>query len=83
METNVKTQGKNSKTASIKLQEIVLDAGNKLRVRRMQCSTRWGRNDFFFNAQYTSKKWGRKWTVLSTKKSYFSAQRNSSRQINK
>jgi hypothetical protein len=24
-----------------------LDGGNKLRVRKMQCSTRWGRNDFF------------------------------------
>jgi hypothetical protein len=40
METNVKTQGKNSKTALIKLQEIVFNAGNKLRVREMQCSTR-------------------------------------------
>jgi hypothetical protein len=60
METQVKTQRKNGNTASTKLQEIVLDAENKSRVRKMQCSTRWGRNGFFFNAPYTSKKWGRK-----------------------
>jgi hypothetical protein len=47
METNVKTQGKNGKTASIKLQKIDFDTGSKLRVKKMQCSTRWGRNDFF------------------------------------
>jgi hypothetical protein len=40
METNVKTQRKNYNTVSIKLQEIVLDVGNKLRARKMQCSTR-------------------------------------------
>jgi hypothetical protein len=40
METKVKTQGKNGKTASIKLQEIVLDARSKSRVKKMQCSTR-------------------------------------------
>jgi hypothetical protein len=40
METKVKTQGKNGKTASTKLQEIVFNAGNKLEVREMQCSTR-------------------------------------------
>ena len=40
METKVKTQGKNSKTALIKLQEIVFHAGSKSRVKKMQCSTR-------------------------------------------
>jgi hypothetical protein len=56
METKVKTEGKNCKTALTKLHEIVLDAGSKMKVKKMQCSTRWGRNDFFFNAQYPSKK---------------------------
>jgi hypothetical protein len=40
IETIVKTQRKNRNTVLIKLQEIVSNAGNNARARKVQCSIR-------------------------------------------